>query len=373
MSCTYCEATFHRGCCKLPPALIDAVLAHIDLHWSCAGCTSMLKNPRCRSVKEMGVQAGFQAALASAVAAMGKLVEPIVAEVRSGFSLLQSASTPHNSCPDLQPAPGSKRRRVVAEFSSPDATYKNVNNHDGHFCAATSSYTNTAVRILPPSSLPGELMGTDPVTSPLRAVVPEPRVDRIWIRLSHLSTAVSVDQVIASVMRRLDTDDVIAYCLLRRGANVDTMNWLSFKVRVPAALRDKALTPSTWPVGVGVREFFPTHLPVNRHSSPAVTSHQFSSRTPCTSSHRLSTRTPTTTRHRFPADTLTITDRHPTTRAPAHDAPYVPACASEQLNNHTLDDTAHAPNSTLIDGPSQANRTATPNLHQATLDRFFHG
>ena len=58
-SCAYCDATFHRGCCKLSPELIDAVLSNVNLHWSCIGCTNILKNPRCRSVKEIGAQVGF--------------------------------------------------------------------------------------------------------------------------------------------------------------------------------------------------------------------------------------------------------------------------------------------------------------------------
>nr|XP_049462902.1 uncharacterized protein LOC125906722 [Anopheles coluzzii] len=357
ISCAYCDATFHRGCCKLPPELIDAVLSNVDLHWSCIGCTNMLKNPRCRSVKEIGAQVGFQAALNSAVAAIGKLVEPIVAEVRSGFTLLQTASTPHNRNSDPRPATGRKWRRIIEDSASPGVN-KIVNSRGNILCATSSpnAYTNTTIAVQPAPTQPHELVGTDPLSSPLQAAPREPFTDRIWIRLSRLSTAVTVEQVVASVKRRLATDDVTAYCLLRREVIVDSMNWLSFKVIVPAILRDTALTPSTWPVGIGVREFFQSRQHDHQTSSPIATRNRFTTRTPATSTeHRYTTRTPTTT-HRLAARTST---------------PPGPETTSSQQCHPPVNDTLEAPNSTLVSGPSQNHRASSPHLHQSTIDRFF--
>nr|XP_049461527.1 uncharacterized protein LOC125906516 [Anopheles coluzzii] len=121
-----------------------------------------LKIPRCRSVKEIGDQVGFQAALNSAVAAIGKLVEPIVAEVRSGFALLQTASTPHNRNSDPRPATGRKRRRIIEDSTSPGVN-KIVNSRGNILCAASSpnAYTNTTIGVQPAPTQPHELVGTD--------------------------------------------------------------------------------------------------------------------------------------------------------------------------------------------------------------------
>nr|XP_049464889.1 uncharacterized protein LOC125907319 [Anopheles coluzzii] len=359
VGCAYCEATFHRGCCRLPSELIDAVLTHIDLHWSCTGCTNILKNPRCRSVKEIGAQVGFQAALTSTVAAVGKLIEPIIAEVRSGFTLLQNAPIPQLCNTDPRPVAGRKRRRIIEDSMSPDVN-KNVNIRQNNMFAASSpsAYTNTTVGIPPSSTLPEELMGTDSLSSPLRAAFPQPATDRIWIRLSRLSTAVTVEQVVASVKRRLATDDVLAYCLLRKGVSVDSVNWLSFKVRVPAALRDAALAPSSWPVGIGVREFVQSRQREHGHSSSPITiKHRSLTRTPVVIDRRSMPRTPTSTVYHAPAHASTSQAQ---------------TLTSPQLGEHTLNDTTHGPNSTLIDGPLLIRRTSNTNLQQTTLDRFFH-
>uniref|UniRef100_UPI0020FFCC68 uncharacterized protein LOC120959094 n=1 Tax=Anopheles coluzzii TaxID=1518534 RepID=UPI0020FFCC68 len=330
-------------------------------------------------VKEIGAQVGFQAALTSAVAAIGKLVEPIVAEVRSGFTLLQTASTPHIRNPDPRPATGRQRRRVI-EDSASHGVNRIVNSRGNILCAASSpnAYTNTTIAVQPAPTQPHELVGTDPLSSPLQAAPREPFTDRIWIRLSRLSTAVTVEQVVASVKRRLatndverrknsagakaslnhtnnNTNDVIAYCLLRRGVSVDSMNWLSFKVRVPAILRDAALTPSTWPVGIGVREFFPSRQHDHQTSSPIATRNRFTTRTPATSTdHRYTSRTPTT--HRLAARTST---------------PPGPETTSSQQCHPPVNDTLEAPNSTLVSGPPQNHRASSPHLHQSTIDRFF--
>ncbi|XP_040151349.1 uncharacterized protein LOC120893490 [Anopheles arabiensis] len=359
VGCAYCEATFHRGCCRLPSELIDAVLTHIDLHWSCTGCTNILKNPRCRSVKEIGAQVGFQAALTSTVAAVGKLIEPIIAEVRSGFTLLQNAPIPQLCNTDPRPVAGRKRRRIIEDSMSPDVN-KNVNIRQNNMYASSSpsAYTNTTVGIPPPSTLPEELMGTDSLSSPLRAAFPQPATDRIWIRLSRLSTAVTVEQVVASVKRRLATDDVLAYCLLRKGVSVDSVNWLSFKMRVPAALRDAALAPSSWPVGIGVREFVQSRQREHGHSSSPITiKHRSLTRTPVVIDRRSMPRTPTSTVYHSPANASTSQAQ---------------TLTSPQLGEHTLNDTTHGPNSTLIDGPLLIRRTSNTNLQQTTLDRFFH-
>ncbi|XP_058128512.1 uncharacterized protein LOC131292793 [Anopheles ziemanni] len=303
----------------------------------------------------MGFQVGFQTALSSTVAAMGKLMDPLVAEIRSGFAHLHPTNVPRTRNSGSQPFPAGKRRRVIMEPALPDGVIT-VNN-DGVDSSdvvkqITNDITNSSSGPAPPP-LTDEITGTDTILSPLRAAVPESRTDRIWIRLSNISTAVTTDDVVASVKRRLATEDVVAFCLLKKGARVDSMSWLSFKVRVPASLRDKALTPSTWPADVGVREFIQS-MRSRYRDSPRARSHDHE---PHHSSSPF-----TTERRRSSLEPPSITN------TPTH--------ISVQFSNGTMNDTSEAPNVTLVEGPSQIRNTVMRNdamrkLHQTSLDNFF--
>lgn len=43
--------------------------------------------------------------------------------------------------------------------------------------------------------------------------------------------------------------------LVKKGADLSSMNFISFKVGVPVELKDVALNPNTWPEGILFREF----------------------------------------------------------------------------------------------------------------------
>ena len=104
-------------------------------------------------------------------------------------------------------------------------------------------------------------------------------------------------------------------------------------MRVPAALRDAALAPSSWPVGIGVREFVQYRQREHGHSS-----------SPITIKHRSLTRTPVVIDRRSMPRTPTSIVYH----APAHASKsQAQTLTSPQLGENTLNDTTHGPNSTL--------------------------
>ena len=50
--------------------------------------------------------------------------------------------------------------------------------------------------------------------------------------------------------RRLATNVVIGFSLLKRGVAPKLVSSLSFQVRIPISVREKALAEETWPAGV---------------------------------------------------------------------------------------------------------------------------
>ena len=145
----------------------------------------------------------------------------------------------------------------------------------------------------------------------------------MWLHLSKLANTVTVDQVVSMVKSQLDTTDVIAFSLLKAETTISSVSSLTFKDRIIAALRDKALTAGSWPVGLGVREFI--SLPQRpSHHRPEFTN----------------TNTPIPVRH-----------------SPMH-----PVQLSPDMN------------CTLISPAPPKTTTATPNtvkMHQTTIQHFF--
>ncbi|KFB35289.1 AGAP006157-PA-like protein [Anopheles sinensis] len=132
----------------------------------------------------------------------------------------------------------------------------------------TGSFEAVAAR---PRDYAREVVTGSSLSSPKLVASQNARPLRFWLHLMGIAPSVTVDQVIASVQRRLGTDDVIAFSLLAKDVNPATRNALSFKVRIPMSCSEKALSAETWPTGIRVREFviLPRHENRNRQPSPS--------------------------------------------------------------------------------------------------------
>lgn len=94
--------------------------------------------------------------------------------------------------------------------------------------------------------------------------VPE-RTDEntFWLYLSGVSPKAPDEKVIEMVKNRLETDDLTVVKLVPRGKDTNNLTFVSFKIGMKLDLRAKAMTSSTWPVGIRFREF-------ENHSSSRV-------------------------------------------------------------------------------------------------------
>lgn len=98
------------------------------------------------------------------------------------------------------------------------------------------------------------LGGTKATDEVFVATVPQPTA-KFWIYLSRLHPSVKADAVEKVTRDCLHCEDVKAIPLVKRGTDVNALNFVSFKVGVDPKYRSAALDSSTWPRGILFREF----------------------------------------------------------------------------------------------------------------------
>ena len=168
----------------------------------------------------------------------------------ASFAAAHQAPSERFNVPPPDALPSGKRRRL---FRDVVAFTEAIVVDNAPLYPVNTNTDNTHQRNRP--SLPPIITGTDTTTTSIPTVSQLPRTNYMWLHLSRLAKTVTVDQVVSMVKSQLDTTDVIAFSLLKAGTTISSVSSLTFKVRIIAALRDKALTAGSWPVGLGVREF----------------------------------------------------------------------------------------------------------------------
>lgn len=110
----------------------------------------------------------------------------------------------------------------------------------------------TAVNRSKQSLACGTADSLSPSFSKFAAVAPK---QKFWLYLSRIACAVTTDDVRALVSQRLGTDDAEVVRLVANGRDINTMSFISFKVGLNIDIKEKALSPTTWPRGIYFREF----------------------------------------------------------------------------------------------------------------------
>uniref|UniRef100_A0A182J1M5 Uncharacterized protein n=1 Tax=Anopheles atroparvus TaxID=41427 RepID=A0A182J1M5_ANOAO len=220
--CVICEAWFHDACTKIPCSILTGIKQYANLHWSCPGCTKALSNPRSKALKDIGLQAGFQSALGALVEALKEaIVQPLTSEMHS----LVKSSTAHSSCT------GSNVAASHVDRTSPVA--------QSH---RQFTYADTLRRTPAPEHV--VITGTN-AASPNLIATQDRSPQRFWLHIMGLANTITVEQVTASVSRRLATEDVLAFSLLGRGVDPSSRRALSFKPESNTCTHWLTLTFST--------------------------------------------------------------------------------------------------------------------------------
>lgn len=258
ISCCLCDSPFHQRCTSVPADLFLRISEYKQLHWCCIGCNNVFMNPRTKFVKDAAMQSGFQAAITTVAESIKTVMEPLTNEIKTGFARMSQLDlkTPRSSHPPAKIRRINPSKRLFSDVIK--------DNHALFTFGATSnqrnSQNNNTKRIddvQRKTHAPPVITGTkkDIAAFPIKIVPAHSAVQKCALYISRLSPDTTSDQIVQMVKQALSIDDATAYCLIRQGTNTATLSFLSFKVLVPLSLRDKALSPDTWPLGLSVREF----------------------------------------------------------------------------------------------------------------------
>lgn len=79
---------------------------------------------------------------------------------------------------------------------------------------------------------------------------------KFWLHLSGFNPNISDDDMRVIILRCLNTNENIElFRLVPKGKDISSLSFLSFKIGVDPSLKQLALNPATWPVGILLREF----------------------------------------------------------------------------------------------------------------------
>ncbi|XP_058456733.1 uncharacterized protein LOC131434105 [Malaya genurostris] len=214
----FCNNVVHMKCAKLNKPFLKVNDENPNLLWICDECCKLIKLARFReTVSSIGC----------AVSAIAEKTESICAELKaeitknsqqiSRLSRIVSTSSSVPANPVSRPA-AKRRREEVFETSS---------------------------------SLMG---GRKPAENCNIATVPLAFI-LAWIYISRFHPSVSKEMVEKLTKAGLNCNDEISVIpLVKKGMDVNTLNFVSFKVGIPAKYRDVALNRDKWPQGVLFRE-----------------------------------------------------------------------------------------------------------------------
>uniref|UniRef100_A0A182RAB7 Uncharacterized protein n=1 Tax=Anopheles funestus TaxID=62324 RepID=A0A182RAB7_ANOFN len=232
---------------------------HYELHWSCPDCTKAVKGSELHGDIQAGVTMAIKDIQEDLLKTLRTKLSSDSTTSRSFSTSFRSSSQQHEE----HNLPSRKRRRLFSDLTLPIQRDGTVPGSNVNTITAENDGTNTEPLIMNnastalAASFAPFVVGTNTSSSAplLIAARQAPTPKRIWLHLSGLDKSVTAEHVTSSVAFLLGTKDVIAFSLKRNGITADAMRSLSFKVRIPATLREKALIPETWPIGIRVRDF----------------------------------------------------------------------------------------------------------------------
>ena len=218
----FCKSIFHLKCAQLKAELWAEVKSNATIFWMCPGCRKLMSSVRFREA--LGSTNDY---LQATWGQQNQILEELKAEIKNNAEkinqiLLKHPVTPlnRNSWPKMNERP-QKRPRIQID-SSPVAP-------------------NT----------PGMLCGNKEVESDS---IVQPSDSKFWLFLSRFSPHATVEEISKLVQQNLETDEPIeAVKLVRKNTDLDQLKFVSFKVGIKPALKEKAMQPASWQKGIYFR------------------------------------------------------------------------------------------------------------------------
>lgn len=238
----FCDQITHAKCAKLNAPFLRNVTERKNLFWMCDECVKLMKMTRFKNalcsvgcaVSSISDHHGNAISdLKQAILTNGKQMEQLSKKVHE-------TSTPSTSRAFIGEPPQKRRRDERTKVSKP------------------------------------LLGGTKPSTSCAVAIVPPPK-ELFWVYLSRIHPSVTAEAISDLAKECLHCDEAFKVIpLVKKDADLNAMNFISFKVGMDCKLRDSALNPDTWPHGILFREFEDSGTknywaPIETQSSPRIT------------------------------------------------------------------------------------------------------
>lgn len=225
----FCKSTFHLKCVKLSAEARETIKNCGQIFWMCNACTKMMKN------------ATFRQAISSTNSAIEasyddhkKVLTELRMEIAQNTSKINSILEQFPTEPPTRQEP----QRTQWKSSAPDYSRKRPRIDD-----EPKTETSAGTR------------ATDPAVIIPLAARPE-RADLFWLYLSGFDPKATEDNIRELVKRNLNSNEAVdVRKLVPKGKSLDELTFVSFKVGVVSELKDIALSPATWQIGIAFREF----------------------------------------------------------------------------------------------------------------------
>lgn len=244
----FCGKSFHYKCTGLTPTITKELKRPgSQLLWSCKSCRDI----------QMG---GFSALLGQLESRFNTLKSELIEAFRNEVF----------KKPEGQPTITTPFGTAVGPIRAAPLYSQVMTNRIEPFQYGTPG--NAPKRRLTDRSPPAPtqlLMGTAS-TSPSLPFRTVPEQPRCWLFLTRIAPEVTREKVATMVQKSMETDDLVIHPLIPRGLDPGTLNFISYKVGLPMSLRDKAMEPSSWPLGLVFREFIDRRQNVPHFRRPSA-------------------------------------------------------------------------------------------------------
>lgn len=224
----FCNNVVHMKCDNLNIEFITTIRERPNLFWMCDECTKLMKVTRFKSV----------------VSSLGCAISTVIENQMTGISELKAEISKNNQ----------QVAEVIVENNNQVAQLANIVNASTPVPAPNRERPSKRRREDTETSN-AITLGTRNIASDI-AVAVKPAANLFWMYLSRFHPSVKEDVVENLAREGLQTREPLkVVSLVKKGADLSSMNFISFKVGVPVELKDVALNPNTWPEGILFREF----------------------------------------------------------------------------------------------------------------------
>lgn len=216
----FCDHVAHQRCVSDNKDVVKAISDSPNLYWMFAECTNLMKIIRFRNV----------------VSSLGTTINEITRGQEVANAELKTELA--------------KQREQIAELSKRIGLATPSR-------AGSNSRRRTEENSQPVKPLLGGTRTTNEVSV---TTVPQPNKTLFWIYLSRLHPSVKPEAIEKITKDGLNCESVKAIPLVKKGTDLKSLNFISYKVGVDPKHRTAALDPAMWPEGILFREFEDTRF-----------------------------------------------------------------------------------------------------------------